>query len=295
MAIRKIDLDQLRVLPDFQAREKMSRTTIEEYAELATDGTQFPPLTGIDVGGDVILVDGYHRYHAYKKLGFMDADIDVTEGTRADAYLAAARANAEHGLRRTPGDAVKAAKIAILGLIEQNGKKKRPTTDQVREIAGVGSSSVTKAYEQFEAEGINVGPKDKRGRKKGSTEYDYETEEETEDHEVPTPAVMIVRQAAGVRKELEKVLEHAQSRLTNLDAETLADPAGDAQSTWLSVAELAGQIATLIYNRVAEASSELAGDDDELPEMPEEETSGGEEVPEEPEPQAEAVGEEIPF
>ena len=44
---------------------KISQDKIKEFIAIIKSGKQFPPL--ICFNGE--LIDGYHRYHAYKKLG----------------------------------------------------------------------------------------------------------------------------------------------------------------------------------------------------------------------------------
>jgi hypothetical protein len=55
-------------------------------------------------GAEYWLADGFHRVHAAQKLRRLTIAADVRQGTRRDAVLLSARANAEHGLRRTNED-----------------------------------------------------------------------------------------------------------------------------------------------------------------------------------------------
>lgn len=65
------------------------------------DGVEFPSLTVFFDGSHYWLADGFHRFFAAKKHGLGAMSAEVYQGTRRDAVLYAAGANARHGLRRT--------------------------------------------------------------------------------------------------------------------------------------------------------------------------------------------------
>ena len=100
-------LSALTLDPGLQCREAIDPDVVNEYAELIRNGTQFPAVRAIAVAGDddedgvVLLVDGFHRYEAHVDAGGSDILVEVAEGTRRDAMIEAAKANTNHGLRRT--------------------------------------------------------------------------------------------------------------------------------------------------------------------------------------------------
>jgi vacuolar-type H+-ATPase subunit I/STV1 len=65
-------------------------------------------------GANYWLADGYHRYFANKKAGFLDIEANIHNGTRRDAVLFSVGANSSHGLRRTNEDKRK----AVMTLLE---------------------------------------------------------------------------------------------------------------------------------------------------------------------------------
>jgi vacuolar-type H+-ATPase subunit I/STV1 len=78
------------------------------------EDVEFPPVVVFNDGANYWLVDGFHRWHANKKAGFLDIECEIHDGTRRDAVLWSVGANASHGLRRTNDDKRK----AVLTLLE---------------------------------------------------------------------------------------------------------------------------------------------------------------------------------
>lgn len=91
-----------------QSRVSINQDTVLEYADEMLAGTKFPPITVYFDGLDNYLVDGYHRYYAYKKAGIDDVEAKIEKGSLRDAILFAVGANSNHGLRRTSEDKRKA-------------------------------------------------------------------------------------------------------------------------------------------------------------------------------------------
>jgi ParB-like chromosome segregation protein Spo0J len=91
-----------------QSRVAICQDTVAEYAEAMLDGQAFPKLTVFFDGIHHYLVDGYHRYFAYKKAGVTEVSAEIINGTLRDAVLYAAGVNNSHGLRRTNEDKRKA-------------------------------------------------------------------------------------------------------------------------------------------------------------------------------------------
>lgn len=101
-----IKLSQIRIDGGTQMRMGLNITTVTEYAEALREGVRFPaPIVFYD-GSAYWLGDGFHRVDAYTKVyGAMESiEVEVRSGTRRDAILYAAGANANHGLRRTLAD-----------------------------------------------------------------------------------------------------------------------------------------------------------------------------------------------
>jgi hypothetical protein len=108
-----VTLDRIRIDGGTQPRETIDQATVDEYAEAMERRTRFPPLVVYFDGENAWLADGFHRYYAAQKAGVQSMDVDWREGTLEMAKLYAAGANAEHGLRRTPGDKRRAIEMVL--------------------------------------------------------------------------------------------------------------------------------------------------------------------------------------
>jgi len=109
----KLKLDQIKLDGGTQPRELIDEEIVAEYASAMMDGDEFPPITVFNDGANYWLADGFHRYHASKKCGYIDIYASSTSGTRRDAVLFSVSANAKHGLRRTNADKRKAVETLL--------------------------------------------------------------------------------------------------------------------------------------------------------------------------------------
>lgn len=108
LGLAHIDIDG-----ETQNREKLNEETVNEYAEAIEGGEKFPPMTIYKDGSNNWLVDGFHRYFAYKKAGITRIKCEVHNGTLTDARIASLAVNTKHGLRRTNADKRKAVSRAF--------------------------------------------------------------------------------------------------------------------------------------------------------------------------------------
>jgi len=79
-------------------RRSMDQKLVVTYAEAIRHGAKFPPITVGTVGGKHVVIDGWHRLHAYKKLGqanVLSTELGAITGTQALAQ--AVRLNAISG------------------------------------------------------------------------------------------------------------------------------------------------------------------------------------------------------
>jgi hypothetical protein len=115
--VRRIPLDEIEVDPAVQQRAAgTSRSVVHDYAEAMRNGTAFPPIDVFTNGdGPYYLGDGVHRRmaHLLAHPDVKDIECKVHRGDRDDALLFACGANAQHGLRRSRADKVKAVTTLI--------------------------------------------------------------------------------------------------------------------------------------------------------------------------------------
>jgi len=105
VTVRKtVPIDALRIDGGTQSRLKINVDTISNYAEKMEGGEEFPPVVAFFDGKDMWLGDGFHRYHAIKKIGKASIRADVINGTVRDAILYSKSANAKHGLQMSRED-----------------------------------------------------------------------------------------------------------------------------------------------------------------------------------------------
>lgn len=116
----QVMIGSIRIDGGTQMRAQLDDATVFEYTQtMATaDGWgAFPPVVAYYDGTDYWLGDGFHRVAAFRD-AFPDTSrkipVDVRAGTRRDAILHAAGANANHGLRRTPADKRRSVETLLL-------------------------------------------------------------------------------------------------------------------------------------------------------------------------------------
>ena len=98
-----------------QMRAGMDAATVTEYEQAIKDfvGWPFPPVIVYHDGAKYWLADGFHRLNAAVRAGLDAIPAEVRAGTRRDAILHAAGANAAHGLRRTNDDKRRAVETLL--------------------------------------------------------------------------------------------------------------------------------------------------------------------------------------
>ena len=101
-----------------QARVGNNEETVEQYAEAMRDGrwqwnAENEVVIFRDDAGQQWLADGFHRVEAAQRAGWNEVQARLITGTRRDAVLYAAGANASHGLRRTRADVRRAIEVLL--------------------------------------------------------------------------------------------------------------------------------------------------------------------------------------
>ncbi len=106
-----IPLERIKTDGGTQMRAALDPDTVQEYLDAMQPigWGDFPAVIVYYDGKDHWLADGFHRVEAYRRAADnldqpASVPADVRSGTRRDAILHAAGANASHGLRRTNAD-----------------------------------------------------------------------------------------------------------------------------------------------------------------------------------------------
>lgn len=108
-----LKLNEIRIDGNTQSRAVINQDIVKEYSDAITDGANLPPVVVFYDGAEYWLADGFHRYHANNKIGAIDIDAEIKNGTQRDAVLFSVGVNATHGLRRTNADKRKAVQTLI--------------------------------------------------------------------------------------------------------------------------------------------------------------------------------------
>ena len=113
MKTLKIKRSEISIDGGTQQREKINLAVVEEYAEAMRCGAVFPSVSVFFDGAQYWLADGFHRFHARREAEIDDILCDVYEGTKRDALLFSAGANAMHGLRPTNADKIRSVMVLL--------------------------------------------------------------------------------------------------------------------------------------------------------------------------------------
>lgn len=108
-----IPIKLIKQSSSLQPRANMSTAIIDEYTDSMKAGASFPPVVVFQIGEDLYLVDGYHRFLAVQGAKFDKILADVRTGTMREAVLYSAGVNATHGIRRTNDDKRRAVLILL--------------------------------------------------------------------------------------------------------------------------------------------------------------------------------------
>ena len=111
--MRKVKLSDIRIDGGTQGRVVIDQQHVYHMVEMMKEGYEFDPIDTNFDGATYWLVDGFHRYHAYKLIGIKEVDIKYTPGTQAEAVIRSYGVNARHGLPRSFEDKKKVVEEAL--------------------------------------------------------------------------------------------------------------------------------------------------------------------------------------
>ncbi|MEY9525101.1 hypothetical protein ACVI1J_004069 [Bradyrhizobium diazoefficiens] len=84
---------------EWQVRDQINGALVRDYITHYVHGANMTPLRLADVGGVLVLIDGWHRLFAQKQLGRDAVEATIEELSEADAQWQAAMANTRNGAR----------------------------------------------------------------------------------------------------------------------------------------------------------------------------------------------------
>jgi len=135
-----INMKELSVNPEFQMREKMDHSVIDDYVEVLD---KLPPIHVFEIevatGTKLILTDGFHRFFAHERAESETIRAKVIKGSREEAMKYAMTANFTHlrgGSKPSAGDQKKAINKLCEVLAEDFGYSSKNVVKMLQE-AGV--------------------------------------------------------------------------------------------------------------------------------------------------------------
>lgn len=143
----KLKLDKIVINQGTQARAEIDQKTVTEYAENMMNGDVFPPLTVFYDGINYYLVDGFHRYFAYKNIVRKEVDVEVHNGTLHNAFQFSLGVNSKHGRRRTNAD-----KKNVVMLAFNDFETSLLSLREIAKICDVSHSYIASMKEMLDAE-----------------------------------------------------------------------------------------------------------------------------------------------
>ena len=110
---KTLPLDSIEIHGGTQARAGININFVDEYAQAMESGAEFPPCIVFSDGAQNWMGDGFHRYHAARKLMRTEIACEIRTGTLRDAILFACGANQAHGIPRSAADKRTAVNILL--------------------------------------------------------------------------------------------------------------------------------------------------------------------------------------
>lgn len=143
----KLKLDKIIIDQGTQARVEIDQKTVTEYSENMMNGDVFPPLTVFYDGIKYYLVDGFHRYFAYKNTVAKEVEVEVHNGTLHNAFQFSLGVNSKHGRRRTNAD-----KKNVVMLAFNDFETSLLSLREIAKLCDVSHSYVASIKEMLDAE-----------------------------------------------------------------------------------------------------------------------------------------------
>jgi ParB-like chromosome segregation protein Spo0J len=199
-----IAINKIRIDAGTQFRAAINQDRVTEYAELFDSSNEWPFDSACEVyfdGLEYFLVDGFHRYHACKRVKRASLSCIVHSGTQRDAIKFALSANARHGLHRSNEDKRKAVAFVL-----EDAEWSKLSSRAIAEICGVSDRFVGSMRNESTANGSQSDEKrlGKDGRTtsppKPKADSKPEPKDEPDEDDAPSYAQTQVQSVQSVRK-----------------------------------------------------------------------------------------------
>jgi len=158
MKIETLSLEKIKIDNEINPRKQPNEEYIDELVEAIQGGAKIPPLVVFRKDKNNYLVDGFHRYAAYRKVEEDKIKVEIHEGGKREAILFACSANAKHGLRRTNAD-----KRLVVTKLLKDEKWRKWSDGHIAEHCAVSQAFVSKVKRELTQNGFEF-PDRRMGR-----------------------------------------------------------------------------------------------------------------------------------
>jgi len=99
-----VNVEDLVLDHEYQSRFSLDQGAVKKYAEAMKAGAEFPPITIGKVNGAPVVIDGWHRVTAARKIGRTTLPAILVENPEHELGWLAAEANLKHGVPLKRGE-----------------------------------------------------------------------------------------------------------------------------------------------------------------------------------------------
>lgn len=253
MTTKTLNIHNINIAGNTQARVAINQDTVADYAAAMLDDTSFPePIVFFD-GAENWLADGFHRYFAHLKNGKSAIIVDQRKGTQRDAILYSLSANTVHGLRPTGEDKRKAVAIMLADpewaelsdrAIARHCGCSHPLVADMRNPKPVqsGNSSTGNSADSGNSSSPQQSTSGNSSTQERAPAGNSSTPAAPSKAEAQAQAEQIAQDAHGDDSDPVALLEEAEKRITALQQELFAAEADDQKAEtlkWRRVADVA--------------------------------------------------------
>ena len=111
--IASVQIEEIRIDPDVQSRQKLNCEVIREYSSAYQSGKAMPAVSVFQEGEWFWLSDGFHRVAAARDAGLQSILCEVRLGDKRTAILFSVGANAHRGLPRSNEDKRRSVRMLL--------------------------------------------------------------------------------------------------------------------------------------------------------------------------------------
>ncbi|MDD4195835.1 MAG: ParB N-terminal domain-containing protein [Syntrophorhabdaceae bacterium] len=134
-----LNIDDIALIEELQVRKKLDNKTINTYMNSYKNNADMPIVKVAKIYDGYVMVDGWHRLEAMKRLGYPQLEVEIVAYSMPEAKGCASTANVTHGLKINKGEVKKALGLYIKGGRHLKGKYGtiKPYRDIAKELGGI--------------------------------------------------------------------------------------------------------------------------------------------------------------